>query len=184
RPKVLFSLRQLRCLCQTGAWQPKQQHKRQHKRICDGIASSGCYKCGYKPHPLLGWQALVATKAEGLFLPLAASLPLPSGAWQPKQQPKRQHKRICGGIASSGCYKFGHKPHLPLGWQALFATKAEGLFSLAASLPLPSGAWQPKQQPKRQHKRLILPKCFSLPLWIFQVAIMLYLQEYHSLNHA
>ncbi|MCK9333288.1 MAG: hypothetical protein M0Q19_08955, partial [Candidatus Cloacimonetes bacterium] len=77
RPKVFFSLWQLRCLCQAGAWQPKQQHKRQHKRICDGIASSGCYKCGYKPHPPLGWQALLATKAEGLF-PLAASLPLPS----------------------------------------------------------------------------------------------------------
>ncbi|MDD2211207.1 MAG: hypothetical protein PHN71_07815 [Candidatus Cloacimonetes bacterium] len=103
-----------------------------------------------------------------------------AGAWQPKQQHKRQYKQICGGIASSGFYKCGYKLHLPLGWQALVATKAEGLFSLAASLPLPSGAWQPKQQ----HKRLILPKCFSLPLWIFQVAIMLYLQEYHSLNHA
>ncbi|MFA6674277.1 MAG: hypothetical protein WCS19_03745 [Candidatus Cloacimonadaceae bacterium] len=86
----------------------------------------------------MGWQALFATKAEGLFS-LAASLPLPSGAWQPKQQHKRQHKRICDGIASSGCYKCGYKSHLPLGWQALVATKAEGLFlSLAASLPLPS----------------------------------------------
>ncbi|MCB5260620.1 MAG: hypothetical protein LHW48_09165, partial [Candidatus Cloacimonetes bacterium] len=30
-----------------------------------------------------------------------------------------------------------------LGWQALFATNAEGLFSLAAPLPLLNGAWQP-----------------------------------------
>ncbi|MCB5260769.1 MAG: hypothetical protein LHW48_09940 [Candidatus Cloacimonetes bacterium] len=45
-----------------------------------------------------------------------------------------------------------------MGWQALFATKTEGLFFLANPSPLPNGAWRPKRgSPKAlQHGMLVL----------------------------
>ncbi|MDD2210600.1 MAG: hypothetical protein PHN71_04665, partial [Candidatus Cloacimonetes bacterium] len=42
-----------------------------------------------------------------------------------------------------------------MGWQALFITNAEGLFSLAAPLPLPNGAAQTVDITKMTGKKIV-----------------------------
>ncbi|MDY0298586.1 MAG: hypothetical protein RBQ66_02020 [Candidatus Cloacimonadaceae bacterium] len=55
-----------------------------------------------------------------------------------------------------------------MGWQALFITNAEGLFSLAAPLPLPSGSLAAQTT---QHKRICAASGkLCLPLKLLQAA--------------